>query len=68
MSPRALAIVLIVAGVFQLLVGVWQIISTGPGSGFKGHTPGFRAGNYVILVLGSLAIGSGIYALVRLAR
>ena len=67
-SPRALGIALIVIGALQLLFGAWRMIETGPGSGFTGHTPGFRAKLYALLILGALAIASGVFALVRVAR
>ncbi len=67
-SPRAAAIILIVTGAVALLVGLWQWLGSGPGSGFKGHTPGFRAKVYALVVLGFFGVAGGVFVLLRLPR
>lgn len=63
---RAAFIVLIAGGVLTLAIGIHTWMSTGPGSGFKGHTPGFRLRLYALLIMSIVVIATGLYGLSRL--
>ncbi len=60
---RIAFIVIMVGGVLSLAIGIRTWVSTGPGSGFQGHTPGFRLRLYALLVMSLVLIATGAYGL-----
>jgi hypothetical protein len=56
----------VVAGAFVLLMTVWTYRDKGPGSGFTGHTSGFRIKLWLLSGLGLLHLVAGIVGLLRI--
>jgi hypothetical protein len=66
-SPLALSIGSFVMGVISLALAVSTSRSTGPGSGFKGYTTGFRIRLWLTYALGVVLLVQGV-VLLRIHR
>lgn len=63
MKHTAQWVVVLVVGIVILAATISKSIDTGPGSGFKGHTPGFRAMMWMLYAFGLFHVAVGIAGL-----